>query len=203
MMFLYNPGRYYSIARITHQWRPTTKNLVPSAYSTNKPGKSPGSEIGSLGNGSDVKQVFYPHLFVDKGPLFLGVTRGVFGGAAPAGRPGARDATAHCARGLVARLLAGAGHAVHRGLLRSLLAQLARDGSLQPLQCVHLQRSGDLKARLHMRFLMRFRCDFGAILRTKPAPAYTARVFSRVTLRRNTVKLAGIGKKDVFHIRAG
>ena len=55
-----------------------------------------------------------------------------------------------------------------------------------------------LKARLHMRFFMRFRCDFGAILRTKPAPAYPARVFSRVTLRRNTVKLAGIGKKGVF-----
>ena len=55
-----------------------------------------------------------------------------------------------------------------------------------------------VKARLHMRFFMRFRCDFGAILRTKPAPAYPARDFSRVTLRRNTVKLAGIGKKDVF-----
>ena len=49
-----------------------------------------------------------------------------------------------------------------------------------------------------MQFFMRFRCDFGAILGTKPAPAYPARVFSRVTLRRNTVKLAGIGKKDVF-----
>ena len=60
------------------------------------------------------------------------------------------------------------------------------------------KQSGLLKARLHMRFFMRFRCDFGAILRTKPAPAYPARVFSRVTLRRNTVKLAGIGKKDIF-----
>ena len=57
---------------------------------------------------------------------------------------------------------------------------------------------GGFKARLHMRFFMRFRCDFGAILHTKPAPAYPAEVFSRVTLRRNTVKLAGIGKKGVF-----
>ena len=40
-----------------------------------------------------------------------------------------------------------------------------------------------------------FSCNFGAILRTKPAPADPARVFSRVTLRRNTVKLGGIGKK--------
>ena len=49
----------------------------------------------------------------------------------------------------------------------------------------------NVKARLHMRF----RCDFGAILRTKPAPAYPARVFSRVTLRRNTVKLAGLERR--------
>ena len=55
-----------------------------------------------------------------------------------------------------------------------------------------------LKARLHMRFFMRFRCDFGAILHTKPAPAYPARVFSRVSLRRSTAKIAGIGKKGVF-----
>ena len=55
-----------------------------------------------------------------------------------------------------------------------------------------------LRARLHMRFFMRFRCDFGAILRTKLAPAYPARGFSSVTLRRNTVKLAGIKKKGVF-----
>ena len=34
-------------------------------------------------------------------------------------------------------------------------------------------------------------CDFDAILRTKPSPAYPARVFSRVTLRQNTAKLAG------------
>ena len=34
---------------------------------------------------------------------------------------------------------------------------------------------GNVKARLHMRFFMRFRCDFGAILRTKPAPAYWPR----------------------------
>ena len=50
----------------------------------------------------------------------------------------------------------------------------------------------NLKARLHMRFLMRFRCDFDAILRTKPAPAYPARVFNHVTLRQNTAKLAEI-----------
>ena len=43
-----------------------------------------------------------------------------------------------------------------------------------------------------------FSCDFGAILRTKPAPAYPVRVFSRVSLRRNAAKLAGIGKKGVF-----
>ena len=82
-----------------------------------------------------------------------------------------------------------------------------------------------LKARLHMRFLNRFRvqnaprnrmknrmckrafrpvytcdfrCDFGAILRTKPAPAYPARVYSRVTLRQNTAKLAEIRKKGVL-----
>ena len=46
-----------------------------------------------------------------------------------------------------------------------------------------------LKARLHMRFLMRFRRDFDAILRTKPATAYPARVCGRVTLRQNTAKL--------------
>ena len=45
---------------------------------------------------------------------------------------------------------------------------------------------------------MRFRGDFHAILRTKPAPAYPARVFSRVTLPQNTAKLAEIGKKGVF-----
>ena len=55
-----------------------------------------------------------------------------------------------------------------------------------------------LKARLHMRFFMRFRCNFGAILHTKPAPAYPAPFFSRVSLRRSTAKLAGIGKKGVF-----
>ena len=55
-----------------------------------------------------------------------------------------------------------------------------------------------VKARLHMRFFMRFRCDFDAILRTKPAPANPARVFSRVTLRQNTTKLAEIGMKGVF-----
>ena len=49
-----------------------------------------------------------------------------------------------------------------------------------------------IKARLHMRFLMRFRCDFDTILRTKPAPAYPARVFNRVTLRQNTAKLEEI-----------
>ena len=49
-----------------------------------------------------------------------------------------------------------------------------------------------------MRILMRFRRDFDAILRTKPASAYTARVFSRVTLRQNTAKFAEIGKKNVF-----
>ena len=57
---------------------------------------------------------------------------------------------------------------------------------------------GILKARLHMRFFMRFRCDFDAILRTKPAPAYPAQVFSRVTLRQNTARLAEIRKKGVF-----
>ena len=55
-----------------------------------------------------------------------------------------------------------------------------------------------LKARLHMRFSMRFWCDFNAILRTKSAPAYPARVYSRVTLRQNTAKLAEIRKKGVF-----
>ena len=55
-----------------------------------------------------------------------------------------------------------------------------------------------VKARLHMRFFMRFRCDFDAILRTKPAPANPARVFSRVTLRQNTTKLAEIGMKGVL-----
>ena len=43
-----------------------------------------------------------------------------------------------------------------------------------------------------------FSCDFDAILHTKPAPAYPALVFSRVSLRRNAAKLAGIGKKGVF-----
>ena len=42
-----------------------------------------------------------------------------------------------------------------------------------------------------------FSCDFDAILRTKPAPAYPARVFSRVTLRQNTAKLAEVVKKGV------
>ena len=49
-----------------------------------------------------------------------------------------------------------------------------------------------------MRFFMRFRCDFDAILRTKPAPANPARAFSRVTLRQNTTKLAKIEMKGVF-----
>ena len=49
-----------------------------------------------------------------------------------------------------------------------------------------------------MRFFMRFRCDFDAISRAKPASAYPARVFSRVTLRQNNVKLAEIRKKGVF-----
>ena len=55
-----------------------------------------------------------------------------------------------------------------------------------------------VKARLHVRFFMRFRCNSDAILRTKPAPAYPTRIFSRVTLRQNTAKLAEIGKKSVF-----
>ena len=59
-------------------------------------------------------------------------------------------------------------------------------------------RDGTLKARLHMRFSMRFWCDFDAILRTKSAPAYPARVYSRVTPRQNTVKLAEIREKGVF-----
>ena len=42
-----------------------------------------------------------------------------------------------------------------------------------------------------------FGCDFYTILRTKPAPAYPARVFSRVTLRQNTAKLAEIEKKTI------
>ena len=54
------------------------------------------------------------------------------------------------------------------------------------------------QARLHMRFSMWFRRDFDAILRTKPAPAYPARVFSRVAPRQNTAKWADIGKKGVF-----
>ena len=37
-----------------------------------------------------------------------------------------------------------------------------------------------------------------AILRTNLPQPYPARVFSRVTLRRNTAKLAEIGKKGVF-----
>ena len=60
------------------------------------------------------------------------------------------------------------------------------------------ERYRSLKARLHMRFFMRFRCDFDAILRTKPATAYPARVCSRVTLQQNTAKLAEIGKKGVL-----
>ena len=55
-----------------------------------------------------------------------------------------------------------------------------------------------LKARLHMRFSMRFWCDFDAILRTKSAPVDPARVYSRVTPRQNTVKLAEIRKKGVL-----
>ena len=43
-----------------------------------------------------------------------------------------------------------------------------------------------------------FSCDFDAIMRTKPAPAYPARVYSRVKLRQNTAKLAEIRKKGVF-----
>ena len=43
-----------------------------------------------------------------------------------------------------------------------------------------------------------FHASFDAILRTKPAPAYSARVFSRATLRSHTAKLAEIGKKGVF-----
>ena len=34
--------------------------------------------------------------------------------------------------------------------------------------------------------------------RSKPAQPYPARIFSRVTLRQNTAKLAEIGKKGVF-----
>ena len=45
---------------------------------------------------------------------------------------------------------------------------------------------------------MRFRCDFDAILRTKPALANPAQVFSCVTLRQNTTKLAEIEMKGVF-----
>ena len=61
-----------------------------------------------------------------------------------------------------------------------------------------MHKKKPLKARLHMRFLMRFRCDFDAILRTKPAPAYPARVCNHVTLRQNTAKLAEIWKKGVY-----
>ena len=43
-----------------------------------------------------------------------------------------------------------------------------------------------------------FWCDLNAILRTKPAPAYPARAFSRVTLRQNIAKLAEIENKGVF-----
>ena len=43
------------------------------------------------------------------------------------------------------------------------------------------------KARVHMLFFMRFWWDFDAILRTKRAPVYPARVFSRVTLRKKGV----------------
>ena len=49
-----------------------------------------------------------------------------------------------------------------------------------------------------MRFSMRFWCDFDVILHTKSAPAYPARVYSRVTPRQNTAKLAEIRKKGVF-----
>ena len=38
-----------------------------------------------------------------------------------------------------------------------------------------------------------FHAIFHAILRTKPAPAYPAQVFSHVTLRQNTAMLAEIG----------
>ena len=48
-----------------------------------------------------------------------------------------------------------------------------------------------LKARLHMRFFMRFRVP-------NLPQLYPARVFSRSTLRQNTTKLAEIGKKGVF-----
>ena len=62
--------------------------------------------------------------------------------------------------------------------------------------CLYLSdtRFESLKARLHMRFFMRFRCDFAS----KPATAYPARVCSRVTLRQNTAKLAEIRKKGVL-----
>ena len=77
--------------------------------------------------------------------------------------------------------------------------KIARKALLGNVLCAMLREEasvqGCVKARLHMRFFMRFRCDLGAILRTKPAPAYPTRVFSRVTLRRNTVKLAGIGRR--------
>ena len=45
-----------------------------------------------------------------------------------------------------------------------------------------------------------FSCDFDAILRTKPAPGYPTLVFSRVTLRHNTAKLAEIGKRGCLQI---
>ena len=47
-------------------------------------------------------------------------------------------------------------------------------------------------------YICDFSCDFDAILSTKPAPAYPARVFSRVTLRQNTAKLAEIEKRGVL-----
>ena len=56
----------------------------------------------------------------------------------------------------------------------------------------------DLKARLHMRFSMRFWCDFDANLSTNLAQAYPARVYSRVKLQQNTAKLAEIRKNGVF-----
>ena len=44
-------------------------------------------------------------------------------------------------------------------------------------------------AIFHAIFSCDFSCDFDAILCTKPAPAYSARVFSRVALRQNTATL--------------
>ena len=47
-----------------------------------------------------------------------------------------------------------------------------------------------VKARSHVRFFMRFWCDFAY----KTYQDYPTRVFSRATLPRNTVKLAEVGK---------